>query len=530
MESVLDHWLAALSELQSTISKFSTACTALNTATLTMCAADSVPSSLEPMLALVHAKIGIIDEVEAAITESRRTLNPLHNLSTSLVPIHRLPTEILSRIFLNCISITPCHPPWGDYRKDGYLRDVLDIIPSVCRLWHDVAIETSSLWTHIDLDTNVMISGQESRLLEYIRLRVKRAKGTPIHVHLPFGPSGALVDEDSYARLGSALQLQNTRILSIDTMLDSQLDLARRLLGTEATRSTPSSLQYLRIHLCPGETPDQLDWATYLFPGLVELDMYMIFGTALPPLSDFLACLAGTRCLRRLRLGGSNFSLGEQEYPYVSLPSLEVLELGSLRPEVLLALSSAIKPGELELNITIDLCSRGINNDVNSVTTLLARSHVVSLWLKQARSNQIKIFRSYLASVPHVRALILEASRKGLPSLLDEFALWVTGDSRHRLPSLQSFGISSTMLRYSSVSQIEKVIAATNLRSICFLGCTFTMAFVQSPLLLEEEDQVELEDMPESTKAWLEDTVGQVVLNDKWRSADSVAEGLARLA
>ncbi|KAG8769484.1 hypothetical protein FRC12_004937, partial [Ceratobasidium sp. 428] len=115
----LNQWITAQSHLKEAAASFLDACLALRKA-----AAQSFPSHpdhliLENMLDGVRSRISSIGVVENCMHESRAMLNALLNVSTSRVPINRLPPEILGRIFSIAVASSPCAPEHG--KRDSLL-------------------------------------------------------------------------------------------------------------------------------------------------------------------------------------------------------------------------------------------------------------------------------------------------------------------------------------------------------------------------------------------------------------------------
>ncbi|KAG8696301.1 hypothetical protein FRC08_007249 [Ceratobasidium sp. 394] len=140
----LNQWKIAQLRLKEAASSF------LDTSiTLRKVVAQSFPSHLnqivlENVLDDLQSQIDSIGVVEHCMHESRAVLNALLNVSTSRVPINKLPPEILGRIFSILVASSPCYP------KRGQRDALLDII-IVCGRWCQVATNHRSLWSHIDV-------------------------------------------------------------------------------------------------------------------------------------------------------------------------------------------------------------------------------------------------------------------------------------------------------------------------------------------------------------------------------------------
>ena len=77
----------------------------------------------------------------------------------TLIPINRLPPELLSKIFCAHRDRTIYwfmrsdwpDPDYGALRPEVRLKEWIQIA-WVCRHWRDVALSTARIWNHIDLD------------------------------------------------------------------------------------------------------------------------------------------------------------------------------------------------------------------------------------------------------------------------------------------------------------------------------------------------------------------------------------------
>ncbi|KDN36941.1 hypothetical protein RSAG8_10475, partial [Rhizoctonia solani AG-8 WAC10335] len=97
------------------------------------------------------------------------------NASSSLVPIHALPWEVLIRIFElvrgdDCIGHRQ-----SQCQKSPALMDT-------CSHWRQVMINSPTLWTHIDLA--IQVGGSVSSRISHAEVYAQRAAQMPLHVHI----------------------------------------------------------------------------------------------------------------------------------------------------------------------------------------------------------------------------------------------------------------------------------------------------------------------------------------------------------
>ncbi|KDN46580.1 hypothetical protein RSAG8_04233, partial [Rhizoctonia solani AG-8 WAC10335] len=113
---------------------------------------DAQPiTTISPKLAAaLAAQFSIIGTFKEKLDLTKRVAGRSMNTSSSLVPIHMLPSEILTCVFKLALdtSSSPYHSDVGWYRD-------FQMVISVCSYWHQVAFDLPDLWTHIDLQVTV---------------------------------------------------------------------------------------------------------------------------------------------------------------------------------------------------------------------------------------------------------------------------------------------------------------------------------------------------------------------------------------
>ncbi|KAF8334271.1 uncharacterized protein EI90DRAFT_3051672 [Cantharellus anzutake] len=96
----------------------------------------------------------------------------------------KLPSELISHIFLLCIRHWPDSDRWDPY-------DFNVGITSVCRRWRDIALSTSSMWQYITL-----LPGDVN--LYKTKLCLNRSKGAPLDIHLSSYDLFSLAEIDNF--------------------------------------------------------------------------------------------------------------------------------------------------------------------------------------------------------------------------------------------------------------------------------------------------------------------------------------------
>ncbi|KAF7348076.1 F-box domain-containing protein [Mycena sanguinolenta] len=145
-----------------------------------MSSAQSLQARIDELsLAIEHQK-QILRDLEKSLSDARRELN------AALDPMARLPLEISSEIFVQCLPCSPRPHP----------REAPTLFLNICRIWRDIATSIPSLWTsvHSGSGTNAMT----------LNNWLQRARVLPLQVSL----SGDLQPEVAIAVNQHASQLE----------------------------------------------------------------------------------------------------------------------------------------------------------------------------------------------------------------------------------------------------------------------------------------------------------------------------------
>jgi hypothetical protein len=191
-------------------------------------------------------------------------IQQLRNNSPELVPIHSLPNELLSTIFL-CGHEAPTFPA----KAGPYFQD---IVSQVCTLWRTVSIQTTRLWSNIE-------GGSSKSPLRTSRL-LERSGTSPLSLYL-YSPYATISGRKS---LDMALvHFQRWTHLFVESLL--YIDLAHVSYFLEEL-SSQQSLKSIDMSLRNMETGPPLDLFlnTCLdkFIGLTDLHLQsVVFATPL---------------------------------------------------------------------------------------------------------------------------------------------------------------------------------------------------------------------------------------------------------
>lgn len=110
--------------------------------------AHPIPESLSH---LIDDEFAALDSIEMRLRKARFALGSAKNRSPALVPINKLPPEILTRIFgLVLDASRRDYDQPGGTVKCGFPK-YPDVFLYVCSHWRQIATSTAILWSHIDI-------------------------------------------------------------------------------------------------------------------------------------------------------------------------------------------------------------------------------------------------------------------------------------------------------------------------------------------------------------------------------------------
>ncbi|KAG8723311.1 hypothetical protein FRC09_003811 [Ceratobasidium sp. 395] len=462
MEAV-DRWVAAQSDITEAVDGFLDARLTLRNATAQSFPLNPNHTVSKRVLDGVQSHMGCIDVEESYMHESRTVINAL--LNSDPVPVNKLPPEILGRIFSIVVASSPCTPKNGE-------RDTLLDIPLVCTRWHQLATSDRFLWSHIDIDSGHRYGCFR---LNRIRLWLERSRGASIYIHSTRNDSQG--DKPVIPRLISILQ-PHAMFTSSLVISGRHIGLTRALLALCLNQSGPGTLNTL-ILANDWSYKSNVPWPTYSMRALVALELRNIrsLGTRAPVLEQLVDILSDCPKLHTLRLIHLwNFSMRSDQPPSqgaIFVPHLRLLELVlPPREEALVGLMTAIKPGELELDVRLGIGAMDKGSVLRSTQLLLSRSNVVSLTLLNFGSPSVDQFRSLFSSMPYLRGLRVNSCSASL--LLSALANDTLAQS---LSNLQSLCILEGGVNTPLLNRIISFVKSRPLRSLFFWSCRFPLLY-----------------------------------------------------
>ncbi|KAJ7774955.1 hypothetical protein B0H16DRAFT_1263680, partial [Mycena metata] len=122
---------------------------------------QEVQARITNLTAEIERQRDILDQLERSRTVAYRQLNAIRD------PVARLPLEISSEIFLQCLSLSP-RPP-----ADPRVAPML--LLNICNAWTNIALSNPALWAAVCM---------RYPCDELLQIWLQRARGYPLSVTL----------------------------------------------------------------------------------------------------------------------------------------------------------------------------------------------------------------------------------------------------------------------------------------------------------------------------------------------------------
>ncbi|KAG8740655.1 hypothetical protein FRC10_004065 [Ceratobasidium sp. 414] len=158
----LNDWKSWRAALAATVQGYLAACADLTTVCVSFSHQPHQRRGVETALLTLDAELTGLASEEAVLRNARASLTAARNLSMTLAPIHTLPPEILANIFLIVRHGSEDPPP-------------AQLLAGISSYWRQVAINTPSLWTWINITTT-------QANFDYATLSLNRSNNCPIYL------------------------------------------------------------------------------------------------------------------------------------------------------------------------------------------------------------------------------------------------------------------------------------------------------------------------------------------------------------
>ncbi|KAG9082793.1 hypothetical protein FRC07_014106, partial [Ceratobasidium sp. 392] len=303
---------------------------------------------LKDITTLIQSRLDSLDIAEGHISKSRIVLRRMLNRSTELVPISRLPSELLSRVF-EFISA----PYYLDNHYDTSPNPLV-VISSVCAQWREAAIQNASLWSHVDLNAN--FTDGEQPQYKIARLWMERARGTPLHVHLTHGKKR---NRERLPDLVSTIVPYANHVSSLRAAgfwIEDIFQIINDIRTAQSTDDLIATVIIEAISLGTTMVTNLLNWPTILFKNLFELQLIEIPTDLSPTLYDIATILSGCPTLHTFRIHRTTIRGDDNRiYPLITLPYLRRLHMQYFWENGSPTLLSLLRPGDLELHLEVNI-------------------------------------------------------------------------------------------------------------------------------------------------------------------------------
>lgn len=420
------HWQAVRARLAETIQDFSEACDALNS----VLSYHSGAISLDQPHLIIDAELPALARDIAQLSDAQRSLSTNRNHSRKLVPINRLPNELLARIFLAAVRMCVRRPRERSKAKCYIYPTTL---AGVCRAWRKAAISLPSLWSHIDIALNGKNTGS---FLLCAKTWVERAQNSPLFVDLISDSKAPSTTEKDALELLNFLTPLANNIGSIRLFTNGTTgSLGRRILASWVLHGSLGSMRLLdACRLGPSPTkmqpwdpspsdsfapppPAQADeffrsvqylhlwgfsipWTSAAYHGLVHLTLEGSGSHKLTQ-SQLAVILQSSPRLRYLNF--SNVEVQPEQWSELEpifLADLEVLEIEENSHLILPLLAPGTKP------LKMAFCSNNCPGSSEILRSFFARSIVETLHMDGSFSIE-SWFSSVLGPLKHLKNLLL---------------------------------------------------------------------------------------------------------------------------
>lgn len=369
--ALCSQWTAAYDQLSHAIAVFETACNAIDSLAFQ---AGDVPESAQPNFFLsVEANLPLLKQKRDTFDRSLEKLRKFRNRSTQLVPINRLPSELLASII--SIVVDTSRTGWNawDYELSmTAAQELVHTVSSVSSYWRQVCLATPTLWANIRF--------HRMRGLDHAALWLERSQSCPLRLSFP--------DKTYPGReqdLDELLQRHSNRLRSLVVAGNghgagwkafraacaqhTENSVRLESLGISATYDFPGEA-LSELGLLPKDQMDRYvksvrnlyvicrlfdDWTSTAFHELTTLALKGIYGQISPTVEEFLNVLRASPRLRSLEIAGSLIkTVPESVNTQVTLDSLETLWLERTGTQFAKWLLNSIIPHEHRLDLVLD--------------------------------------------------------------------------------------------------------------------------------------------------------------------------------
>ncbi|KAL5640481.1 hypothetical protein ACGC1H_007659 [Rhizoctonia solani] len=412
-----------------------------------------------------------------ALETGMRKLHSVHNRSPTLVPISKLPREILVYIFY---LICNHESKWG-VNCEG-LHDSLpnlNKISLVCSQCRTLALDEPSFWSHLTFnpDRNSEPSNYSWNLLQR---SIERSSGQPLCITVltdrfprnlaqtqvafdylrPFSDNVKYLRVLDYNRYRTFIPwfLGKLGAPSLQALTLLSADRASRRLFENVDESYPALsdpkyesclLSVRSLHLDQAS----IEWNSPVYRNLISLTLSSVSvgRRTHPTVDDILGILSASPQLHTLRLHTTIFPSRDDETPsQVHLQALKYLDLRNTNMEGLLQMLPRLHVSSKQLYFEVEM---HVDESYRAaMKEFLARTNIVKLLLKNKidytdsrgsiDERTVPALEGFLSMVPNLRSLTIDCGSipDSLPTILKAMAHFASfNEQKPWLPELRVF-------------------------------------------------------------------------------------------
>ncbi|KAH7338898.1 hypothetical protein B0J17DRAFT_767934 [Rhizoctonia solani] len=526
----VQQWRAARAQLASAIQTFSTASASLD------------PSSFEiETLTSGHVdrslnQLDIEEELQVLATEAKRLedacirLKIKRNRSRRAVPINRLSEDILTRVFSIVIA-------WDDLSCDSILdtmktrrksRSVL-VLSGVSVAWRYIIVNTSSFWTHLDVDA----SDTFYFLSKITYLYLERVKHAPVDLHIVCMIYD--VNEDSYIAPTLPESLINRTIASL-TIESFNQEHAKALAEAWLNHEGAHNLQSLRVCArCVPYTSEKTksidtsglshittlrvcgigaNWHTTRLSKLTDLDLSDLEGASCPSMEQLQTILTSNPELHTLRLSDLKRDAYLDSYfkmisMNIRLPRLRFLGIGRLPWHSTALLLQALTPG-LDFSCLSFRCSDFADEALELIEAFCSRHKVTTLSLDMPiyHEQNLAIFVRSLSGLHTLNLSNLNLDTNAFPDILSNRSEGIDPSITSDFPRIRRLRLSRCTILASALKRIVVT------HPIHWLRMDSCVVFEGHRKVSALRDRLDIPALPDPLVAWLSKEVGQLQITN----------------
>ncbi|KAG8717760.1 hypothetical protein FRC09_013698, partial [Ceratobasidium sp. 395] len=481
------------------LSAFYDACTQIYGTATKVQSTDEAYSALDDRLVQIGERLASLSGTEQELAQSLSFLKQTRNISKTMIPINRLPAELLAPIFELVVSPKDYT---GAAEKDTQLNP-LATIPSVCHSWRQLALCTPRLWTCIDLT-----GYNHDSTLNRAMLWSQRAREVPVHLYL----ARLRFFEDQ--ELEPELRNISTRAASFNISPLSDEAYIRDFFSHYNLLGGSDTLKAITMGPTSGwpELSSHFDWSHFVPDTLTSLKLTHTLENITPSLDELISLLSRTRNLHTLILRDASVSPGPRtSYPEIHLPHLEYLESYPHRSTrinysgITKRLIQSIMPGSNDIEAWLEMGEPDDEEHDSAMHKFFTRSRITRLHTGHFKPKDHLLLARYLDCLPELRFLSLDFDSKPTNNVLDALVTTSVEGQEHsaRCPKLQGLRLSEACITPRSQAQLKRVVETHELTRLIFGERTYFVNEPGSPhgdreimdWLYERVDDVESNDL-----------------------------------